>query len=168
MITIEKFSFNPFSENTYIVFNQAKEAYIIDPGNYQPYETEKLSQYIKENHLTIKNILLTHAHIDHVLGLQWAYDTFHVPVIIHPIEKEILDLNPDNAKKYGFHFTSFIGEINFINEGEVLTLGNEKFRIFHVPGHSPSHIAYYHERQKFLISGDVLFHFRLFYLLLMK
>lgn len=157
MITIEKFSFNPFSENTYIIHNEEKEAFIIDPGNFHPQETEILKKYIDENNLNIKNILLTHAHIDHVLGLQWAYNTYEVPVILHEIEQEILDLNPTSAKKYGFNFIPFEGEIKHIKEGETLSLGNHEFSIYHVPGHSPGHIVYYHEGEKFVISGDVLF-----------
>lgn len=88
---IKSFVFNPFSENTYVVFNENKNAFIVDPGNFQDFETEALKKFINENELTVKNILLTHAHIDHVLGLQWAFDTFKVPVLMHEIEKEILD-----------------------------------------------------------------------------
>ena len=66
MLQIKSFAFNPFSENTYVVFNENKNAYLIDPGNYTDAETTVLEQFIESQGLKIQNILLTHAHIDHV------------------------------------------------------------------------------------------------------
>lgn len=157
MLHLKSFTFNPFSENTYIIFNDDREAFLIDPGNFGEEETKKLHQFIEDNKLIIKNILLTHAHIDHVLGLQSAYDQFRVPVLLHATEKEILDRNPMDANRFGFFFKPFEGEIQFIAENDTLHLGNDIFKILFVPGHSPGHIALHNEAQKLLISGDVLF-----------
>lgn len=157
MITIQSFAFNPFSENTYVVFNENKNAFIIDPGNFSEEETKILNQFIADHDLKIKNILLTHAHIDHVLGLQNASDEYKVPVLMHEIEKEILDRNPMDAQRFGFFFKPFNGEINYLNENEVVKLDQDEFKILHVPGHSPGHVAFYNEAEKLMISGDVLF-----------
>ena len=99
MLQIKSFAFNPFSENTYVVFNENKNAYLIDPGNFTDAETTALQQFIENQGLKIQNILLTHAHIDHVLGLQKMYDLYKVPVLLHEIEKEILDRNPMDANR---------------------------------------------------------------------
>ena len=157
MVTVKSFAFNPFSENTFVVFNENKDAYIIDPGNFGEKETEILEKFIFENNLKIKNILLTHAHIDHVLGLQTVYDKYKVPVLMHELEKEILDRNPMDANRFGFFFKPFDGEIQFLKEGETINLGEDNFKILHVPGHSPGHIAFHNFEQKLVISGDVLF-----------
>ena len=157
MLNIQIFSFNPFSENTYLVFNENKKGFIIDPGNWNETETETLQNFIENNGISIQNILLTHAHIDHVLGLQWAFDTYKVPVKMHQEEKEILNRNPMSARNYGFDFKPFIGEIEFVNEGETYHIDEDFFQIFHVPGHSPGSLAFYNEAQKFVISGDALF-----------
>ncbi len=157
MLQIQKFTFNPFSENTYVVYNENKNAVVVDPGNIQDFETNALEKFISENNLTVKNILLTHAHIDHVLGLQWAFDKFHVPVLLHEIEKEILDRNTFTAKQFGFFMKPFEGEIQYLKENEILKLDEDELKIFHVPGHSPGHVAYHSEKQNFIISGDVLF-----------
>lgn len=157
MLQIKSFAFNPFSENTYVVFNENKNAYLIDPGNYSDAETAVLEQFIENQGLKIQNILLTHAHIDHVLGLQKMYDRFQVPVLLHEIEKEILDRNPMNAVKFGFVFQPFEGEIQFIKENEILKLEEIEFKILHVPGHSPGSVAFHSEAEKLVISGDVLF-----------
>lgn len=157
MLKIKSFVFNPFSENTYVVYNDHKNAFIIDPGNFSPEETRLLQNFIEENGLKIQNILLTHAHIDHVLGLQTVYNLYNVPVLLHETEKEILDRNPMDANRFGFFFKPFEGEIQFLKENEVLKLDEDEFKILHVPGHSPGHIAFHNEAQKFVVSGDVLF-----------
>ncbi len=157
MIHIQKFTFNPFGENTYVVYNDKKQAYIVDPGNVQDFETANIESFISKNELQIEAILLTHAHIDHVLGLQWAYDTYKVPVYLHENEQEMLERNPFTAKQYGFFMKPFEGETNFIGEGSTLKLGDDVFEIFDVPGHSPGHIAFHNKDQKVVLSGDVLF-----------
>ena len=157
MLHIKSFAFNPFSENTYIVFNENKNAFIIDPGDFSEVENNILNQFIVDNELKVQNILLTHAHIDHVLGLQKAFDKYKVPILMHEMEKEILDRNPMDANRFGFFFKPFEGEISYLNENEIISLDEDDFKILHVPGHSPGHIAFYSEAQKFIISGDVLF-----------
>lgn len=157
MLHIKSFAFNPFSENTYIVFNENKNAFIIDPGDFSEVENNILNQFIIDNELKVQNILLTHAHIDHVLGLQKAFDKYNVPILMHELEKEILDRNPMDANRFGFFFKPFEGEISYLNENEIISVDEDEFKILHVPGHSPGHIAFYSEAQKFIISGDVLF-----------
>lgn len=157
MLQIQSFAFNPFSENTYVVYNEQKIAFIIDPGNFNEHETKTLENFISEKDLNVKKILLTHAHIDHVLGLQWAYNKYNVPVLMHDIEQEILERNPMSARQFGFFFQPFDGEINVISENEILKLDDDELKIYHVPGHSPGHVAYHCINQKFVISGDVLF-----------
>lgn len=157
MLTIKSFTFNPFSENTYVVYNEFNNAYIIDPGNFSPAENLTIKQFVADKELKIVNILLTHAHIDHVLGLQWAFDEYKVPVMLHEIEKEILDRNPIDAMRFGFQFKAFVGEILYLKEGDILKLDEDELKVLHLPGHSPGHIAFSNEAQKLIISGDVLF-----------
>ena len=157
MLHIHIFRFNPFSENTYVLFNDQKNGVIIDPGNWNEKENEILENFIKEKEISIKNILLTHAHIDHVLGLQWAFDMYKVAIKMHEEEKDVLDRNPMSARNYGFDFKPFVGDIELLNEGEKYFIDEDCFEIFHVPGHSPGSLAFYNEAQKFVISGDALF-----------
>ena len=157
MLQIQSFVFNPFSENTYLIYNENKNAFLVDPGNFQPHETQVLQDFIEKKELYIKNILLTHAHIDHVLGLQWAHDKYQVPVIMHELDKEILDRNPMSAQQFGFRFQPFNGEIHRIAEGDKLFLDEDELQVYFVPGHSPGSVAYHCAQQKMLVSGDVLF-----------
>ncbi|QQQ27754.1 MBL fold metallo-hydrolase [Chryseobacterium indoltheticum] len=157
MFQIQAFVFNFASENTYVLFNENKNAWLIDPGNMNEHETQSISNFITENNLNIQKIGLTHAHIDHVLGLQWAYDTFKVPVTMHQDDKEVLDMFQISGMRFGFTLDHIKVDLNYIKEGDELDFDGEKFKIYHVPGHSPGSVVYHNETQKFMISGDVLF-----------
>lgn len=157
MFQIQVFVFNFASENTYVLFNENKNAWLIDPGNMNEQETQSISNFITENNLKIQKIVLTHAHIDHVLGLQWAYNTFKVPVTMHQDDKEVLDMFQISGMRFGFTLDHIKVDLNYIKEGDELDFDGEKFKIYHVPGHSPGSVVYHNETQKFMISGDVLF-----------
>ena len=157
MLTLQQFTFNPFSENTYILYSPQGKAFLIDPGCITHSEEVKLRDFIKEKGLIVEKILLTHAHIDHVFGLQWACDTFALPVHLHANEKEILERNPLDGRLFGFDFPEFSGDYVFIDEHTVLHLEDTPITIRFVPGHSPGSIAFYIESQNIIISGDALF-----------
>jgi len=157
MFQIQAFVFNFASENTYVLFNENKNAWLIDPGNGTEQETKALQNFIAENELTIVKIILTHAHIDHVLGLQWAFDTYKAPVTMHKDDKEVLDMFQISGMRFGMELNHINVDIEYINDGDELDFDGEKFKIYHVPGHSPGSVVYHNENQKFIISGDVLF-----------
>lgn len=157
MFQINAFVFNFASENTYVLFNENKNAWLIDPGNMSEQETKVLQNFIKENELNIVKIVLTHAHIDHVLGLQWAFDTYKVPVTMNKDDQEVLDMFQISGMRFGMELDHINVNIEYINEGNELDFDGEKFKIYHVPGHSPGSVVYHNENQKFIISGDVLF-----------
>lgn len=157
MFQIKAFVFNFASENTYVLFNENKNAWLIDPGNMSEQETKVLQNFIKENELNVVKIVLTHAHIDHVLGLQWAFDTYKVPVTMHKDDQEVLDMFQISGMRFGMELDRINVNIEYINEGNELDFDGEKFKIYHVPGHSPGSVVYHNENQKFIISGDVLF-----------
>ncbi|SDH63456.1 Glyoxylase, beta-lactamase superfamily II [Chryseobacterium taeanense] len=157
MLQIQGFVFNFASENTYILYNENKNAWLIDPGNMSEEETLAIGNFIREKELKIVNTLLTHAHIDHILGLQWASDTFKVPVLMHQDDKEVLDMFQISGMRFGMNLNHIEADIRYIKGNEELELDGEKFKIYHVPGHSPGSVVYHNEKQKFMISGDVLF-----------
>lgn len=157
MLHIKSLAFNPFSENTYVVFNDRQNAFVVDPGNFSDTETQSLEKFIAENKLKIRNILLTHAHIDHVLGLQWAFDKYKVPVLMHELDFEVLERNPMSARQFGFFFKPFEGEIKYLNENDTVSLDEDELKVLHIPGHSPGSVGFYSKSQKFAVCGDVLF-----------
>ena len=76
MINIHYFAFGPFQENTYVLWDETKECVILDPGNNNAAENKKLSDFISQNQLIVKRLILTHAHIDHINGNKYVFDTY--------------------------------------------------------------------------------------------
>ncbi len=157
MIQIKSFVFNPFMENSYVLYDETKEAVIIDPGCYEKYEQQELSQFIEDHHLKVVKLLNTHCHIDHVFGNQYVKATYNVPLAIHEGDSATLLAVKAYAPSYGFQHYQETTADHFLEEGDQVQFGDSTLDIIFVPGHAPGHIAFYHQDQKFIIGGDVLF-----------
>lgn len=158
MLYLKSFPFNPFQENTYIIYDDEGTAYIIDPGNSNTTENEAVKDFIKEKNLTLKRLLLTHAHIDHVLGNKFIFDTYGLLPEMHKEEIYFIEKMQQTAAMYGVPSEQSPYAEKFIAEGDTVTLGKYEFECFHTPGHSPGSISFYNKENKLLIAGDVLFH----------
>jgi hydroxyacylglutathione hydrolase len=157
MLSIKCFVFNPFSENTFVVFDETKEAVIIDPGCHERNEIAEMDQFIDNNKLKVKYLLNTHCHIDHVLGNYHVKQKYKVPFLIHQQEEPVLLAVKSYATNYGFATYQEALPDRFLGEGEQVVFGNTRWKVLFVPGHSPGHIAFYDEKEKVIFSGDVLF-----------
>jgi hydroxyacylglutathione hydrolase len=157
-LQVKKFTFNPFQENTYVLFDETKECIIVDPGCYDNQEQTMLTQFITNNGLKVVKIVNTHAHIDHVLGNAFVSNTYNLPVYLHPIDVTTLKAVKTYAGSYGFHQYTEVENILTFTEKETLNFGNTSLEILFVPGHCPGHVAFYHANKKIIISGDVLFY----------
>ncbi|MDX2189414.1 MAG: MBL fold metallo-hydrolase [Bacteroidota bacterium] len=155
---IQKFTFNPLQENTYILFDETNEAILIDPGCYEEWEKNEISEFVDSKNLKLKLLLNTHCHVDHVLGNFWVSNTFHLPLSIYPIELETLRAVKVYAPVYGFAQYQELMPESFFNEHDIIKFGNTQLEIIHVPGHSPGHVVFINHAQKEIIAGDVLFH----------
>ncbi|MFN3403355.1 MAG: MBL fold metallo-hydrolase [Cytophagaceae bacterium] len=158
MINIQTFTFNPFQENTYLLFDETKEAIIIDPGCSDRDEEEQIKSFITNNGLVLTKLINTHCHVDHVLGNYFIKDHYKVPLIIHKYDEPVLKSVKVYAPSYGFYNYQEAIPDHYIEEGQIIQFGNSKLEILFVPGHAPGHIALYNREQNFCISGDVLFY----------
>jgi hydroxyacylglutathione hydrolase len=157
MLSIEIFTFNAFSENTYVVFDETSEGVIIDPGCYSREEQQELSSFIENHSIKVKFILNTHCHIDHVLGNNFVKEKYKAPLLLHKIEDPQLRAVKNYAPIYGFEGYRETEPDQFIDEKDTITFGNTKWNILFLPGHSPGHIGFYDGKEQILFSGDVLF-----------
>lgn len=157
MLSIQTFVFNPFSENTYVVSDETGAAVVIDPGCYEAEEQNELDEYITTRGLSIKYLLNTHCHIDHVLGNYYVKKKYQVPLLIHAREENVLLAVKTYAPNYGFNAYQETTADRFLNEGEVFTFGGTSWDILYLPGHAPGHIGFYDKKEKVIFSGDVLF-----------
>lgn len=158
MLIVKSFVFNPFQENTYVIHDETKACSIIDPGCYEKHEKQELVDYISANSLHVKSLLNTHCHIDHILGNFFVKERYKVELCINEIEEPYLQAAKAYASNYGFNQYEPAEPDVYLKEGEFITVGNQKLKIIFVPGHSPGHLAFYHEETKSLIAGDVLFY----------
>ncbi|MEX2514129.1 MAG: MBL fold metallo-hydrolase [Cyclobacteriaceae bacterium] len=157
MLKIKSFTFNPFMENTYVVYDETKEALIIDPGCYEKQEKGILLDFIKENKIQPVKLLNTHGHIDHVLGNAFVKTTFDIPLWYHKEEDQIIKAVPAYAPNYGFPQYQSSQVDHYIREGERIKFGNQSLVSLLIPGHSPGHLVFYHEPSQLCIAGDTLF-----------
>jgi glyoxylase-like metal-dependent hydrolase (beta-lactamase superfamily II) len=156
MLQVKVFTFNPFQENTYILYNEQKQCIIIDAGNYFPYEDVQLKSFITSEGLIPQLLVNTHCHIDHVLGISFARSEWNIPLTYHPIEEEILDRLEQSALMYGIHAKPFARAESHLSENK-LKIGDDELEILFTPGHCPGHICLYAPREGFVIAGDTLF-----------
>jgi len=158
MFNIKVFTFSPIQENTYVLYNEHKNAIIIDPGCYFTTEEIALKQFIDDNKLTVTKLLNTHCHLDHVFGNKWVHKTYGLIPTIHKNEEQMLHLAPMAAERWDMPFDNYNGICNFIKEGDIINLDEDELFVIEAPGHSPGHICFYCKKQGFLIGGDVLFY----------
>lgn len=156
--TIAILTFNPFQENTYVVFDETGECVIFDPGCYEAHERIELSQFITENNLLPVRLINTHCHIDHVFGNKFVSDTWGLELETHEGEVPVLEAVPQICKFYGIP----MGEPSpmpgkFIEEGDIIEFGHTKLEAVLTPGHSPASLSFFCAADKFIIAGDVLF-----------
>jgi hydroxyacylglutathione hydrolase len=156
-VTIKAFTFNPFEENSYVVSDETGECIIIDPGCYEKWEQDELKNYIRSNNLTVKQLINTHCHIDHVLGNYFVEKEFNAKVWIHKVEEPYLKAVKTYAPNYGMQMYQEGSVGGFLDEDGEVSFGNSSLKILFLPGHSPGHLAFYNLKQKICIAGDVLF-----------
>lgn len=157
MFQIKSFTFNPVQENTYLLYNEHNECIIIDPGCYFDAEKEELKSFIANHKLQPKILLNTHCHLDHVFGNKFIAEEFKLTLNTHHLEKEILEMAPTSGLMFNLPFDNYQGGVVYLEEGDFVTLREDKLEVIHAPGHSPGSICFYCEKQHFIIGGDVLF-----------
>lgn len=157
-LQVEKFTFNPFQENSYVLYSESGDAVIIDPGCYEREEELALSAFISEKQLNVLAILGTHAHIDHILGNDFAKRTYDAPYYLHQDDLEILQAGHIFANLYGFNgFKRSPDPDYYFTDGETVEFGSIQLKVMHTPGHAPGHVVFYNADNQLLINGDVLF-----------
>ena len=151
---VGKFVLGPVATNCYIGINEeTKECFIVDPATCPP----EFVSYIKNAGLTVKAVLLTHGHFDHIMGLDALLKEFSVPVYAHEAEREVLESEQLNssASMLGQPY-SFSGA-DYVTNRQELRIAGFEILVICTPGHTIGGCCYYIEKEKALFSGDTLF-----------
>ena len=155
---ITQITFNPFQENTYIIWDDTKDCIIIDPGCYEEEERKNLVSFIEINEINPVKLINTHCHIDHILGNKFVSENWNIELHIHKLDLPLLENAGGIAKTYGLgKYEGSPYPQHFLKEGDILNFGESKLEILFTPGHAPGHICLFSKEEKFIVSGDVLF-----------
>lgn len=151
ILEIKKMSLGPLGTNCYIIYKN-KQALVIDPGG----EANKIIDFLQQEELSAQAILLTHAHFDHIGGLQPLRTNLGLDVYLHQNEQEWLG-NPDLNRSSGFGPKIIAARADHTLEPGNLEIGSFQFNVLHTPGHSPGSTSFVFAEENLVISGDVLF-----------
>lgn len=153
---IKKFEVGPFLENTYLLTKE-DSSIIIDPGFSNESEFHELKDHLKEAGTELRAVVLTHAHVDHVLGLQRLLKEFEIPVYLNIEDLFLWENFGNQATMFGLNQIGFSFTPEALPSSGMFKVGPFKFECLYTPGHSPDHTSLYFENDKILIVGDALF-----------
>lgn len=157
-MTIKAFIFSPFQENTYLVYDETREAIIIDAGMFYDKEKTQLAEFLKTNNLSLKRVINTHLHLDHQFGNKFLFDTYGLQPEACAEDEFLLENAHQSALMFGLPYKEAVQPIGkYIVEGDEISFGKNIFRCLAVPGHSPGSIAFYNEKEGVVFTGDALF-----------
>lgn len=147
-----------FPVNCYVLWDETKEAAVIDPGCFYEEEKQKLKQFIESNELTVKHLLNTHLHLDHIFGNAFMLREFGIKAEANQKDEFWIDKAPNQSRMFGFQLPEPLPPLGkYLNEGDIITFGNTELETIHVPGHSPGSLVFYNKKENCMFSGDVLF-----------
>ncbi len=160
-LKVAQFTFNLFQEQCYAVWDETtRDAVVIDPGCSMEVEWNSLKLFVEREELNVRHILVTHSHVDHVMGTAWCTRTWHLP-IEGSVDDELLLPTPQeqvylfNLEHQQVHHSPISVPLK---DGDSVMMGDHKIEVLDVPGHSPHGLCYLFREEKMLFSGDVLFY----------
>ena len=157
MTTLRRFVFNPIGVNCYLASDEDGTAVVIDPGFLGPEEKDRLLSAISGDGLSVKAVLLTHAHLDHIWGVRQLQDELGVPVHMSPDDAPLLGYGAQMAAGTGLPAPDTAFTWTPVSDGDVLRFGKMAFKAIATPGHTPGGICYLDESEGLLFTGDTLF-----------
>lgn len=156
---ITPMTFNPFGVYTYVLWHEeGKEAYVVDPGMMDDFERGIFSSFIESHNLKLTKVLLTHLHIDHVMGAQWVADKYNASIEYNSKDDILSSRLTDQAIMFGLNIRidKLNADVN-LKEGDLVMLNGEPIKVLETPGHSLGSLSFYIPESGKLLSGDAIF-----------
>ena len=151
---LEMLTVGPFQENCYIVGDEESGVgALVDPGD----EASRIAMAVEQTDLDIGSIIVTHAHIDHVGAVVALADEYACPVLMHEESEPLLKGLPTQAMMMGLRFGKVPTVDRYLEDEEVVEVGELRLRSLYTPGHAPGHLAFYLQEEGLVLSGDALF-----------
>ncbi|MDO4948945.1 MAG: MBL fold metallo-hydrolase [Bacteroidales bacterium] len=156
---LQKFEFNMFPVNSYLVWDETLEAAIIDAGMYFPHDFTSLASFVDGHKLRLTHLLCTHLHFDHTFGNAFMLKEYGLKAEAHEADLVWLTkVNQEQCETWGlpFHGTwPMPGQ--WLHDGDTVSFGHTALKVMHVPGHSEGGLAFYNEADRCVFTGDTLF-----------
>lgn len=145
----------PYQQNCSLVWcEHTGTAALIDPGG----EENRLLEAVADAGVKLAMLLLTHGHLDHVGAAKGLSEKLGVPVLgPHREDAFLLDSLPVQAQRFGFPPARAFTPDRWLEEGEHIELGEQRFDVLHCPGHTPGHVVFFNPTARLAFVGDVLF-----------
>ncbi|NKB90202.1 MAG: MBL fold metallo-hydrolase [Acidobacteria bacterium] len=145
----------PFEENARVIGDrETGEGVLVDPGG----QVDALLHAAGNAGIDVQAIWLTHAHLDHVTGVNAAVELLgDVPILLHPDDAQLYEAVVQQGMMFGFPVDAPAPVTDWLSTGQDLALGRRSARVLHLPGHAPGHVGFWFSGQRTLLSGDVLF-----------
>lgn len=158
MLKVNSFVFNPFGENTYILYDETKECVVIDPGCYSVSEENALFGFIDSHQLKPLMVINTHGHVDHVVGNNAVKRRYGIKVAAHPDTKADFTQAKRQAVWLGFQP---VGDIDLpdvdLRDDEQIKIGDGFLEVICTPGHARGSVSLYAPVEGWVFTGDALF-----------
>lgn len=156
---LKVFVVNPVQVNCYLLWDETKEAVLIDCGAWSNTEKKSIRYFIEKNGLTVKHHLNTHLHFDHVFGNAFVEEAFGVKTEANDADWHWAEHIQERIARFGLKYDETVPPLGrVLNDGDEILFGNQRIVAIAVPGHSPGSLAYHIPEEKVLFSGDALFH----------
>ncbi len=157
MAKLKAFVFNPFQENTFVLYDDSNECIVVDAGCYTREEEQTLVRFIEGNGLTLKLAVCTHGHVDHILGNAFVKSHFGVDIAANPLDAPLFESAVAHASLYGFTLDRVPSIDQYLNNGDEVRFGNTVLKVIHTPGHTQGGICLLNQADGFILVGDTLF-----------
>jgi glyoxylase-like metal-dependent hydrolase (beta-lactamase superfamily II) len=153
---LKKFEVGPFAENSYLL-TSGDDALLIDPGFSNDSEFKRFRSAFANTGASLKGVLLTHAHIDHVLGLPAVLDAYDVDVYLNHTDLTPWNNIEQQAAMFGLSASSLDFKPKPLPAGDSFEVASFSMDIRYTPGHAPDHVSLYFADDNMVIAGDTLF-----------
>lgn len=153
---IKRFEVGPFAENTYLL-TEDNDALLVDPGFSNEKEFKQFRSELANSGSSLKAVLLTHAHIDHVLGLPFVLKAFDVDVYLNHTDLTPWNNISQQARMFGLQADNLDFTPNELPDKGTFSIASFNMDLLYTPGHAPEHVSIYFEDEQVLLAGDTLF-----------
>jgi hydroxyacylglutathione hydrolase len=154
---VNRFVFNSFGVNTYVLTDNTGKCLIVDPACQSKREENELATFLTDNNLQPTGMVNTHFHIDHIIGNTFICNTFNLRPQCHKGSKMFWETAVEFGSVFGIKVENLIIPSNFIEEGDSIVFGSSSVQVLYTPGHADGSVCLVNHAERYVIAGDVLF-----------